>query len=40
MAAFGIESINWAQPAADAAGLDDAISYNLGANWNAGWAKF
>lgn len=28
------------QPAADEAQLDDAFSYNLGANYNAGWAKF
>ena len=40
MVAFGIETINQAQPAADHLGLDDAISYNLGANYNAGWAKF
>ena len=40
MVAAGIESINHAQPAADEAQLDDAFSYNLGANYNAGWAKF
>lgn len=40
MVAAGIESINHAQPAADDAQLDDAFSYNLGANYNAGWAKF
>lgn len=40
MVAFGIEIIKQAQPAADQNGLDDAISYNLGANYNAGWAKF
>lgn len=36
----GIESINQAQPAADTDKLDDAFSVNLGASWNAGWAKF
>ena len=40
MVAFGIETINQAQPQADRNGLDDSISYNLGANYNAGWAKF
>ncbi len=40
MVAAGIETINHAQPAADLAGMDDAISYNLGANYNVGWAKF
>lgn len=40
MVAFGIETINQAQPQADKNGLDDSISYNLGANYNAGWAKF
>lgn len=39
MVAAGIETINYAQPAADLAKLDDAISYNLGANYDAGWAK-
>lgn len=40
MVAFGVESINQAQPAADAKRLDDSFSWNLGANFNAGWAKF
>lgn len=37
--AAGIERINQAQPAAREAGLDDSISYNLGGNFDAGWAK-
>lgn len=40
MVAFGVESINQAQPAADAERLDDSFSWNLGANFDAGWAKF
>lgn len=36
----GIESINQAQPEADRDGLDDAFSFNLGASYNAGFAKF
>lgn len=40
MVAFGVESINQAQPAADKARLDDSFSWNLGANYDAGWAKF
>ncbi len=40
MVAAGIESINYAQPEADKNHLDDAFSWNLGANYNAGWAKF
>ena len=36
----GIETINQTQPAAEKAGLDDAYSYNFGASYNAGWAKF
>lgn len=36
----GIERINFAQPAASEAGLKDAISYNLGGSYQAGWAKF
>lgn len=40
MVAFGLESINWANPATDQNKLDDALSWNLGANYNAGWAKF
>lgn len=40
MVAAGIETINHAQPAAGDADRDDAISYNLGANYSTGWAKF
>ena len=40
MVAAGIETINHAQPSAGEANLDDAVSYNLGANYNTGWAKF
>lgn len=40
MVAAGIESINHAEPAASNAELDDAFSWNLGANYQAGWAKF
>lgn len=40
MLAAGIESINRAQPAARTNDLDDSYSYNLGANFDAGWAKF
>ena len=36
----GIEGINQAQPAARAANLDDALSFNLGGSYNAGFAKF
>ena len=39
MVAFGVESINQAQPAADKADLDDSFSWNLGGNYQAGWAK-
>ena len=40
MIAAGIDSINQAQPAAREANLDGSFSYNLGGNFNAGWAKF
>lgn len=40
MVTAGIETINHAQPSAGEANLDDAVSYNLGANYNTGWAKF
>lgn len=40
MLAFGIETIDQAQPAADKNGLDDSLSYNFGANYDAGWMKF
>lgn len=40
MVAAGVETINHAQPQADRNDLDDAVSYNIGANYNAGWAKF
>lgn len=36
----GIEGINQAQPAARVANLDDALSFNLGGSYNAGFAKF
>ncbi len=40
LVAFGVESINWANPGAKSNHLDDAFSWNLGGNYNAGWAKF
>ena len=40
MVAAGIENINQAQPAARQNDLDDSFSFNLGGNYNAGWAKF
>lgn len=39
MVAAGVESINHAEPAATKADLGDAVSWNLGANYQAGWAK-
>ena len=36
----GIERINYAQPSANDLGRKDAISYNLGGSYQAGWAKF
>lgn len=40
MVAAGVESINHAEPAASKANLGDALSWNLGASYQAGWAKF
>ena len=36
----GVESINQDQPSADRNGLDDALSFNLGGSYDAGFAKF
>ena len=40
MVAAGIENINQTQPAARQNDLDDSFSFNLGGNYNVGWAKF
>ena len=36
----GVEGINQDQPSADRNGLDDALSFNLGGSYDAGFAKF
>lgn len=40
LASVGVETYNWAQPAADDAKLDDAVAYSLGGHYDAGFAKF